>query len=359
MPSPIDEVIRRRVIQQWLRGEARDKIAADNNIGEGIVSGIVSEFRIGLDNSEFEAARELALQAKKQGLNLSGLASNYRLYNFVRSAAAEDRIETFIANVNSSSLPPEKAVEYVNQLFAVSRSELIPIDQVSVYIKKKLEEKQKIDEQIKEAGATLQSKNVNIQDINEHLQLNEKLKEHGLSTQDIDKLLNLIENAKEYGFDSKKFVGKLRSIKRLEKKEEGLRNNRTILSKQLTKYKEILPLAELVHSMHISGRELISFKAALNEAAETYGLTPTSAALDVINLIIDHNKKGQLKRELSELTFQKYAINEFCSRKSQIMISLVRLQRYGITEDQIINVNKFLEKNGYNVDTKSTAGSFK
>jgi hypothetical protein len=67
---------------------------------------------------------------------------------------------------------------------------------------------QKIDQQIKEDGATLQSKNVNIQDINEHLQLNEKLKEHGLSTQDIDKLPNLIENAKEYGYDSKKFVGK-------------------------------------------------------------------------------------------------------------------------------------------------------
>jgi hypothetical protein len=37
---------------------------------------------------------------------------------------------------------------------------------------------------------------------------------------------------------------------------------------------------------------LISFKAAVNETAETYGLTPSSAALGVINLIIDHNKKG-------------------------------------------------------------------
>jgi hypothetical protein len=63
--------------------------------------------------------------------------------------------------------------------------------------------------------------------------------------------------------------------------------------------------------MHISGRELVSFKAALNEAAETYGLTPTSAALDVINLIKDHNKKGQLKRELSELNFHFGSIDRF------------------------------------------------
>jgi len=39
---------------------------------------------------------------------------------------------------------------------------------------------------------------------------------------------------------------------------------------------------------------LISFKAAVNETAETYGLTPSSAALDVINLIKDHNKKAHV-----------------------------------------------------------------
>jgi hypothetical protein len=64
----------------------------------------------------------------------------------------------------------------------------------------------------------------------------------------------------------------------LEKKER-LRNNCEILSKQLIKYKEIILLAELVHSMNISGSELVSFKTALNESAETYGLSPTSAVM--------------------------------------------------------------------------------
>jgi hypothetical protein len=34
--------------------------------------------------------------------------------------------------------------------------------------------------------------------------------------------LNLVENAKEYGFDPKKITGKLRKIRRLEKKEEAI-----------------------------------------------------------------------------------------------------------------------------------------
>jgi hypothetical protein len=85
-------------------------------------------------------------------------------------------------------------------------------------ILEKLEQKQKIDDDIQQVDTVLQSKNVRIQEINEHIQLNEKLGEHGLSTKYIEKLL--IENAKEYGFDSKEIVGKLRSIKRIEKKRD-------------------------------------------------------------------------------------------------------------------------------------------
>ena len=84
------------------------------------------------------------------------------------------------------------------------------------------------------------------------------------------------------------------------------------LSKKEAKYKEIIPLAKLIWDLHIDRSELISFKIAVNEAVETYSLTPSAAALHVINVISDYNKKGQLKHELSELNFQKYAINEFC-----------------------------------------------
>jgi hypothetical protein len=112
-------------------------------------------------------------------------------------------------------------------------------------------------------------------------------------------------------------------------------------------YKEILPLAQLIWDLHIGKSELISFKIAVAETAETYGLTHSSAALDVINLIKDHTKKGQLKHELSELTVRKYAIDRFCSSRSQVIMTLLNLQSHGVTEDQIILLNNFLESNGY------------
>jgi hypothetical protein len=167
MPPAIDAIIKRKVIQQWLSGESRSKIAIDNNIGEGTVSGVVSDFKVGLDKSEFDSARELALAAKKQGLNLSDLALNFRLDNFIKkSGASENAIESFIARIHPNDLPHEKIVSCVNQLYDLSNEQSIPIQEVPNYIQQKLEEKQKIDQEVKEASDILKNKSVSIEAIN-------------------------------------------------------------------------------------------------------------------------------------------------------------------------------------------------
>jgi vacuolar-type H+-ATPase subunit I/STV1 len=348
MPPLTDQQTRGNVIRQWILGFPRDTIAEQNGIGAGTVSSIVANYKVGLEELDFNSIRQLAVEARQHGWNFADLASHARLYNyFIKSGAAEDKIESFIDNINSGDVSPEKVVEYVNQLFAVSSEQSVPLDQVPNYIKEKLEEKQKIDEQIKQADAILQSKNVSIEAINEHIRLKEELKKFRLSTKDIHRLVNLLEAAKEYRYSPGKIVAKLRSIKGLENKENKLKTSCDVLSKQADKYKGIIPLAQLIWDLHISKNELISFKIAVNEAVETYGLTPSAAALHVINLIKDQNKKGQLKKELSSLYLQKYAINEFCSRHSQTIMALMNLQSHGIIEEQIISLNNFLESNGY------------
>jgi uncharacterized protein (UPF0335 family) len=352
MPSPIDELVKRRVIEKWINGFPRDKIASDLQISAGTVSNIVSEFKNNLQGSDIDSIRELAAETRKQGFTLSDLAQHIRLRNFfIKSGASEEKVESFITNISSRDVPPERIIELVNQLHDISKSESIPLDQIPIYIERKLEEKKKLDEQIKEADKTLQGKNVNIQAINEHLALNEKLKEYGLSTQDIDKLLNLLSNAKEIGFDSRLIVRKLRNIKRLENKENKLKNSCDVLSKQADKYKGIIPLAQLIWDLHIGKNELISFKIAVNEAAELYGFPRSTAAVYVLNNLREYNKKGQLKKELSSLYLQKYAINEFCSRHSQVIMVLMNLRNNGITEEQIISMKNFLANNGYKISS--------
>jgi hypothetical protein len=74
-----------------------------------------------------------------------------------------------------------------------------------------------------------------------------------------------------------------------------------------------------------------------------YGFPHSTAAVYVLNNLRDYNKKGQLKKELSELTFQKYAIDRFFSSRSQVIMALMNLLNNGITEEQIISLNNFLK----------------
>jgi hypothetical protein len=122
---------------------------------------------------DFDSIRQLAVEARQHGWNFADLASHARLYNyFIKSGASEKAIESFITKVGATDVSPEQTIELVYQLYEISRGENIPLHQVPRYIGEKLQEKQKIDEQIKEADDELQSKNVRIETINEHVKLN-------------------------------------------------------------------------------------------------------------------------------------------------------------------------------------------
>jgi hypothetical protein len=349
MPPLTDERTRGNVVREWISGFPRDQIAEHTGIGAGTVSSIIANYKAGLDDLDFDSIRQLAVEARQHNWNFADLASHARLYNyFLKSGTAEDKIESFISNVSSNDISPEKMIELVYQLYEISKVESIPLDQVSAYIGKKLEEKQKIDEQIHQADATLQSKNVTIEAINQHLKLSEELDKHGLSAKDTDKVLNLLINAREYQFNVKKIARKLRGIQRLEKKEKQLRGRCEIFTKQAAKYKNILPLVEEISALQIGVEELIAFKIAINQAVKYYDLSPLTCTLRLIDDIKKYNKIDGLKKELSSLYLQKHTVDQVCFSQNKSMRALINLQSLGITEDRILELNYFLENNVYN-----------
>ena len=60
MPAAIDEIVKRKVIQQWFNGLPRDKIAAENNLGAGTVTSIISNYKVGLETLDFDSIRQLS-----------------------------------------------------------------------------------------------------------------------------------------------------------------------------------------------------------------------------------------------------------------------------------------------------------
>jgi hypothetical protein len=127
MPAPTDEIVKRRVVQLLFSGKVRDRIVADNNTGAGTVSSIVDDYKIGLDNLDLDSFRELMVEAKKRDMTPSDLASHVRLFNYlVKSGANENEIESFITNINSGYIPPGKAIDLINQIYEISKSESVP-----------------------------------------------------------------------------------------------------------------------------------------------------------------------------------------------------------------------------------------
>ena len=104
MPAAIEPIIKQRVIAQYLLGDSRDRIAANNGIGT--VSNIIDEWKSAVQCSDYESVRELAIHCKKEGINLADLTSALRIKNYVKELGTEEeRVEQFIAGCANSHDP--------------------------------------------------------------------------------------------------------------------------------------------------------------------------------------------------------------------------------------------------------------
>jgi hypothetical protein len=137
------------------------------------------------------------------------------------------------------------------------------------------------------------------------------------------------------------------NIQGLEWKEKQLKDKCKKLSKKISRYKDVAPLAEDIAALGIGINELIALKAGINEAVKHYNLPFVSATMHLIEDVKKNNKINGLKKELSTLYLFKFAINEACSSQTESLITLAKLKSYGVTEDRILQLNNFVENNGY------------
>ena len=65
MTQKISNYWERNVINGWLLGKSREKIAAESSVSTGSVSNIINKFKDNLGHCDAETVRELALQIIK------------------------------------------------------------------------------------------------------------------------------------------------------------------------------------------------------------------------------------------------------------------------------------------------------
>jgi hypothetical protein len=100
-------------------------------------------------------------------------------------------------------------------------------------------------------------------------------------------------------------------------------------------------------TMNIDISELLALDAEVNQISKQYNLPPSVAALRLFNEIRNYNKIWGLKKEVSRLCQQIFVFNGVCANQNKAMRAIVKMQSHGITDEQIISLNNFLESNGH------------
>jgi hypothetical protein len=100
-------------------------------------------------------------------------------------------------------------------------------------------------------------------------------------------------------------------------------------------------------ALNIDIKQLLVFDNIVNQLAKQYNLPPYVAAFRLFNDITYYNKIGGLKKEVSRLFQQIFVVNGICANQNKAMMAMINLQSHGITEDRILQLNIFLENNGY------------
>jgi hypothetical protein len=342
MPPAINAQTRAQVIKEWLTGDTRDEIASNNGIGAGTVSNIITEWKKGLDSTDYDSIRELSVFLKGEGITLNDLAPLVRLNNHIKKLGAGfGQIESFISNIANSQVP-EKLIDTANKIAQLSASESIPLDEIEDHINEELEEKQKLKKEIEKAREILKQTHINIQTVKEYKRLEDELQKSGLSMNDTNNLVSILKKFKKMRYDPRKIVTEICCVRSLRQQEKQLKNSCKMLETHATLYKEIIPLCEQLLPLGIGFAELAAFHAAVTKRSDVENLPMSTAAYRVMEDIENYIKLSGMKEQLIKVGNQLFLMNEILGRKNTAINSLMKLQAYGVTDNEILNFHEFL-----------------
>ena len=133
-------------------------------------------------------------------INASQCAKGYRLLNIINKLGAQEEadIESFLTQIyklcTSKNIPPEAIVNITQQIVALG--ETIPFSQIPKYMQQKIEEKQRLEQEIRtlretklsaqnECDEALRSSSITVDNLHHYMRLRECLREeYGLSIDD-------------------------------------------------------------------------------------------------------------------------------------------------------------------------------
>ncbi|MEJ7640632.1 MAG: hypothetical protein WKF36_00390 [Candidatus Nitrosocosmicus sp.] len=235
MGNRIPHQIKTKVLREWLQGISRDKIALDNNIGEGSVTGITQQAKN--NTPDMDLLREIALGIKKENIDLNHFAPAVRLNKKLNGLGfTEDNIEKLLDEINihcySNNRDEKEFVSNMDEVFNLAFSLDISPHDIPSYINKKIMQSKELDKKVAE----------------EEGRIRQKAEEYGLTIEDLKEYrsnLPLVDKIEELKNHSRDYINK---IYLLQKEVNGYRINqeiesysRSVLEKEFDEANKKLP----------------------------------------------------------------------------------------------------------------------
>jgi regulator of replication initiation timing len=347
MPAAIDPLIKKQVINQWLSGASRDRIAADNGIGTGTVSNIIDEWKKGVQDSDYESIRELSVFCKKQGVTLNTLASCIRLNNYIQSLGAnanESTLESLIANM--ANYPDRDSAKLIEAAAQISESD-IPLEKLEEHVKALMAEKEMLEREIDEGRAILDDVDEHVESrkkvVEEYAQMKIEMRRYDIGPENPEQFSRLIQTLQKDNYDCAKILNAFADIEDTKRLRMEVDHDRQNLEARLEEVKDTLPFAEQLSQYGVGISEVLAFMLAVDEKADMERTSSGAAAYKVIEEIRDYSQLGGLKKEQDRLQQQIFMSNMIMTTRQQAFVSLMRLQALGVTDMEIKNMARIMD----------------
>ena len=262
------------MIQEWLKGEQRDKIAGHNGLSAGSVTNIVNEWRQALGFSSADELRDLAVALRNIGITAVQCAVGCRVAMMMnRLGIKEDSIEFFMSDIyhrcKNLELVPENIASYLADLLEFSKT--VPFSKIADYIQQKTDEKEKLEkevENLKDMVAVLQiekrdhetSRDNALEDmkltkeeLSTYSSLKAELGKYGIVVDDVSKLAKIVNGIRHYNYDVQQLVREFSDLQ--------------LLKAQFKKYRE--EVAALIQHLISLKQEQTSLYETLNSWNQT------------------------------------------------------------------------------------------
>ena len=399
MPAKLPDNVKSLVIQQWLKGEQRDKIAANNGLSAGAVTNIVNNWRQYLGFAAADELRDLAVTLNKIGITPAHCAVGFRVAMIMnRLGVKEDSFESFMLDVynrcKNLGLTPENIASYLTDLLEFSKS--IPISKIPHYIDQKIQEKKKLEEEIERLkeqkedlegqksaaedllNAALQNEKATTAKLKWYTDLKAELGKSGIPVDDILQLAKVANGIRQYGYDTEKVLNEFSnleslqfqcqafqgSIAKLKNQRDTLDRDCSFLQQMVSSHNQSLSTYNELEAMGFGLKELKFLRHTVREVTGANNI-PLNEAVQKFLKDIDEqydNKLGleskvdKLQAEVNRLTQEEARLRTQLSILPSIGPLLIRLSQSGVREQDIVDIAELL-KNDTGVSSNSSKAS--